>query len=257
MNSRRPGDRDGRGRPGRRAIGASLAVHAGLVGAIWISGLGTREMPEMRVYQVDITSPPPQVEGEPNVVEQDEPPVDTPDPAEAETEDQPVPELEEPTTEPEPDPEPEPMEEAPPADSEEEEADPEPDVEEEPQQDPPEEEPTRGEEAEPDSPGGEDLNVRLEGEQFPFPGYLANTIRQIHRHFRWTGEARLSAEVYFVIQRDGSVTDIQLIRGSGVTAFDYAAMSAIEQAARRGALGPLPDDFQGDRLPVSFDFEPR
>ncbi len=255
MNSRRPGDRDGRGRPGRGAIGASLAVHAGLVAAIWISGLGTREMPEMRVYQVDITSPPPQVEGEPNVVEQDESPVDTPDPAEAETEDQPAPELEEPT--PEPEPEPEPTEEAPPADSEEEEAEAEPDVEEEPQQDPPEEEPTRGEEAEPDSPGGEDLNVRLEGEQFPFPGYLANTIRQIHRHFRWTGEARLSAEVYFEIQRDGSVTDIRLIRGSGVTAFDYAAMSAIEQAARRGALGPLPDDFQGDRLPVSFDFEPR
>jgi hypothetical protein len=34
-------------------------------------------------------------------------------------------------------------------------------------------------------------------------------------------------------------------------------MGAIEAAGERKAFGALPPDFQGDRLPVLFSFQPR
>ena len=117
--------------------------------------------------------------------------------------------------------------------------------------------PARGWNPHPDAAvGGSGINVQLEGEEFPYPGYLENIILQISRFFRWNGSPDLRAEAYFVINRNGSVSDIQVVRSSGDIGFDLTVRGAIEAAGQRKAFGALPRGFEGDRLPISFYFQP-
>lgn len=118
---------------------------------------------------------------------------------------------------------------------------------------PPQVDPARSEEKE----GAEAVNVELEGEIFPFPEYLQNIIRQVHRYWRPPTDKRaLRAELSFVIHEDGSVLDIRWIRRSGDVEFDLEARGAIESAGRQKAFGPLPEEYPRDRLRVSFFFDP-
>ena len=101
-------------------------------------------------------------------------------------------------------------------------------------------------------------NVSIPGLTFPYPQYLQNIVAQVYRRWdRPRTNAPLRAEVFFTIQRDGSVNDIRFIRRSGNFAFDLGAQGAVEAAANAGAFGPLPDGFGEDILPVSFFFTPR
>ncbi|MGH7481715.1 MAG: TonB family protein [Longimicrobiales bacterium] len=225
-------------RPGGRAVVGSVLLHASLVAAMLFAGLGAGEIPPVVAYRVSIVSPPPQAAGEP-----------APAVAEADAEPEPEPEAE-----PEPPPPAPPEEEAPPRPAEEEPS-PAPDPEPAEESSAPEEAepaPTRGNRPDPSSEGGEDLDVNIEGEAFPYPDYLENIIRQVRRYFRWTGAPNLRAEVYFVIHRDGSVSDIRILRSSGNRQFDFQALGAIEVAGNRLAFGALPEGFQRDQLPVSF-----
>lgn len=242
----------GRKGPGRRALLGSLGLHAALLGGTLLAGVQFgRPQPEFRVYRVNIVSPPPAqvAEATPPAEPEPEPPEPEPEPPTPEPEPAP-PEPEPPPPEPEPEPEPEPTPqperrpepERPPPPA------PEPREEPRPQPRPAEREQRRS---------GEGLNVQLTGEEFPYPEYLENIVRQIHRHFRWTGTQGLEAEVYFAIRPDGSVEDIRLLRGSGDVSFNFEALGAIEQAGNRRAFGPLPPGFQGDRLPISFYFRPQ
>jgi periplasmic protein TonB len=208
-----------------------VLLHVLLIGGMWAAGLHARApLPEFRSYRVQMVSPPPQVAGEPEPVVVTPPPrVVTPEPVRTPPQEQPRPQPQRPPVRQPTAPTPTPAK-------------------------PPE--PVAGRAPQATSPGGSGLNVRLEGEDFPFPEYLQNIIAQTHRYFRWTGTSRLRAEVYFVINRDGSVSDIRILRSSGDIAFDLEAMSAIEQAGTRRAYGPLPGGFRGDRFPVSFYFEP-
>ncbi|MBI4543022.1 MAG: TonB C-terminal domain-containing protein [Gemmatimonadetes bacterium] len=106
--------------------------------------------------------------------------------------------------------------------------------------------------------GSDPATVRTEGVEFPFPGYLRNLVAQVYR--RWhpaPSNARLEAEIFFFVHRDGSVTGLQFITRSGVFAFDLEAQGAVEAAARTGAFGALPDGYGADVLPVSFFFNPQ
>lgn len=235
----------GRRRPGRRPLGASVALHVVLLAFAWVALSSAPAPIEMVVYRVDLVSPPPQVLGEPELV-MEAPQVVTPEPPPPEPEPEPEPAPRDPEPE-QTEPEPEPERETAPAPPQAQEAE---------RPEPREERPVAGDRPDPRSTGGEDLDVRIEGEEFPFPGYLENITRQIRRHFRWTGDDRLSATVFFYINRDGSVSDLRVTRPSGNVQFDFEGMAAVEQAGRRGAFGALPDGFQGDRLPVSFSFEP-
>ena len=100
-------------------------------------------------------------------------------------------------------------------------------------------------------------NVRTEGIEFPYPAYLQNIVRQIAQRFDPPRRGALSAEVTFLLRRDGSVADIRMSTRSGNFEFDQEAMGAIEAAARANAFGPLPDGFPDDVLPVIFSFDPR
>jgi periplasmic protein TonB len=242
-----------RARPRGGAVLGSIALHATLVAAFWISGRQLAErMPEFRVYRVNIVSPPPQVQGDPTpAVQAPEPVPEVPPPA-AEPP-PPPPRIE--TPRPPPQQAPPQQQQPPPAETRSQTQTP---PREPPRETPPPREstPARGNNPQPVEVAGDGINVQMEGAEFPFPGYLENVISQIHRHFRWSGAPNLEAQVHFYILTDGSVGGIRVIRPSGNVRFDLEATSAVEQAGRRGAFGPLPDGWQQDRLWVSFRFLP-
>ncbi|HEU4632100.1 MAG TPA: TonB C-terminal domain-containing protein [Gemmatimonadaceae bacterium] len=105
--------------------------------------------------------------------------------------------------------------------------------------------------------GSDVANVAIRGIEFPYPAYLQNITRQIILRFTPPDGRPLTAEVKFLIHRDGSVSDIQIFRGSGVFDFDLEARAAVEAAGRSGAFGALPAGFPDDVLPVFFTFDPR
>jgi hypothetical protein len=102
---------------------------------------------------------------------------------------------------------------------------------------------------------GEDINVRLEGVRRDYPAYYNNIITQIHRCFRWTGQGSWETTVKFVIREDGSVSDLDFVKKSGNTTFDFEAMGAVD-CAGRGRFGPLPEELPFEVLPVQFNFRP-
>jgi periplasmic protein TonB len=103
--------------------------------------------------------------------------------------------------------------------------------------------------------GTDVANIRTEGIDFPFPGYLTNIVREIALRFRPPRGSSLKAEVMFLIRRDGTITGLQFVQRSGSFTFDLEAQGAIEAAAAR--FGPLPAGFRDDVLPVIFSFDPR
>lgn len=115
--------------------------------------------------------------------------------------------------------------------------------------------PTAGSEA--GGKGADLANVDLGGTEFPYPAYQRNIVNRIAENFR-TNEKNLSAEVQFIIRRDGSVDpdQMQLVTRSGSYTFDNAALGAIEAAANKKLFGPLPADFKNDALTVIFRFDP-
>lgn len=110
--------------------------------------------------------------------------------------------------------------------------------------------------------GTDVANIRTEGIDFPYPGYLENIVRQIALRFRPPRGSPLKAEVIFLIRRDGSITGVQFRQRSGSFTFDLEAQGAVEAAGKadqggRTAFGPLPSGFKDDVLPVMFSFDPR
>ena len=215
-----------RNRPGLVAIGLSVLVHAAALVAALASGLIARPAPvEFRVYEVDM------VAGEELIAPEVQTPAAT---------------IEEP--EPEPEPEPEEPEQTVPSPAPQREA-PRPQTRPDPN--------AEREQTERPAVGSGDLTVQIEGLQARYPEYYENIIRTLYRFFRWNEASRPSVEYFFYINQDGSVSDIRLVRTSGNVAFNLEAMGAIEAAGERRAFGPLPDEFEGDRLPVLFSFQPQ
>ena len=110
--------------------------------------------------------------------------------------------------------------------------------------------------------GTDVANVRTEGIDFPFPGYLENIVRQIALRFKPPRGQQLKAEVMFLIKRDGTISGFRFIQRSGSFTFDLEAQSAVEVAGQANArgqtpFGPLPTGFREDVLPVMFSFDPR
>lgn len=58
--------------------------------------------------------------------------------------------------------------------------------------------------------------------------------------------------VYFIIHRDGEISDLQVERSSGIVSLDLSARRAIDNAA---PFAPLPADFSSQYLVVHFEFE--
>lgn len=219
----------GRRGPGKAAVVGSVILHGALVAGILLSDrLPSRaEQTVFKTYKVSLFSPPPNVEGEPVPAAAPKPeiikkPVVAPEPKPAATKKADV------------------KTATPTAAA----AKPKPTNQ------------VTGRNAKPGPVGGENLNILQEGEEFPDPVYLENIILQLNRYFRWSGQGNLRAEIGFQIHRDGRVTRVSAIRRSGNFEFDAAAVEAVEQAAKRGAFGPLPKVWPHDVLPVAFSFLP-
>lgn len=103
--------------------------------------------------------------------------------------------------------------------------------------------------------GADVANVKADGIAFPYPVYLTNIVRQIALNFKPSARGALTAEVAFMIRRDGTVAGSRLTKRSSVYSFDQDALAAIELASH--AFGPLPQGFSDDVLPVIFSFDPR
>ncbi len=257
----RVGPRPG-ARPGATAVLVALGLHALVAFAAWwgLQRAPTPPRATFRVYRVNIVSPPPQAYGPPTLG----PPVVNPSKTAAPTA--------KPAAPPAPKPAPPPKVAPKPAEKAAKAAKAPPKPVEKVTKAPAKETsaetgkakgkagapaPARGWKPHPDAAvGGSGINVQLEGEEFPYPGYLENIILQISRFFRWNGSPDMRAEAYFVINRDGSVSDIQVTKSSGSFQFDLTVRGAIEAAGQRKAFGALPRGFEGDRLPISFYFQP-
>ena len=110
--------------------------------------------------------------------------------------------------------------------------------------------------------GTDVANVKIEGVDFPFPGYLDNIVRQIALRFKPPRGQQLKAEVMFLIKRDGTITGLRFIQRSGSFTFDLEAQAAVEVAGQPNArgqtpFGQLPSGYREDVLPVMFSFDPR
>ena len=225
---------------GKGPVLGSALVH---IIAIFLAGWTSateREAPDFVVYEIELVSPPAAELGDPTPPAPEELVIETPLEVVPEPQEETPPPAIEDEPAPREDPKPEKMTAPPEPESEEDRAsptspDPEPDVE---------------------TPG-EDLNVRMEGVRRDYPEYYNNIIRQMQRCFRWRGSDDFRATIYFVIDRDGTVSGIDVLESSNNTPFDIEAMGAAECAGSRGRLGPLPEDLPFDRLPVVFKIDPK
>lgn len=223
----------------RKSLGASVGVHVGvLLLAVW-SSASARPPLEFVSYQIELVSPPATVQAEDPTPAQEELVVERPDPQPVQTEEEATPVVEEKPRPKPPEPQPTPRSEAPTEAAEEKK----PATSEAP---PPEEKPRES---------GEGINVRMEGLRRDYPAYYNNVITQIQRCFRWRGAGNWETTVYFVIKRDGTVSDLDFVKRSGSAAFDFEAMGAVD-CAGKGRFGPLPDDLPWDLLPIQFNFRP-
>lgn len=222
-----------------RSLGLSLVIHVvALVLIIWVIPALRPDPIVFEAVEIRVISAPPVSAPQP---EEDVPPVpeeqlvvETPD-ERVEEEEAPIP-VEEEAPAPEPD-------ETPPPETEE--------------PTPTAEEPVPAEtEEEAAEEGGQNIDVRMEGLRRDYPAYYDNIIRQIERCFRAPEAGNRLAVVQFMIQEDGSISDIGVARSSDSFVFDLAAEGAIECAGRAGRLGPLPEGYPWDVLPVQFRFRP-
>lgn len=106
-------------------------------------------------------------------------------------------------------------------------------------------------------PGTDVANIRTEGINFPFTGYLENIVRQVRLNFSPSDKTLRTAEVFFLIRRDGSMAGFRFLQKSGSYSFDLECQGAVEAAAASKAWGPLPAQFMDDVLPVIFRFDPK
>lgn len=223
----------------RSSLVLSLAIHVfALAVLIWVMPALGRDSVVYQAIEVRVVSPPP-VSAPPALEEvpptpQEELVVETPE-ERPEEDEAPIP-VEEEAPPPEPEQTPVAEVEDPPA----------------PAEDPA---PAESDESE-EEDGGEDINVRMEGLMRDHPAYYANIIFQIERCFRAPDTGNQEAVVQFMIRDDGSVTEIGMARRSGSFVFDLAAQEAVECAGRPGRLGPLPQGYSWDVLPVLFKFRP-
>jgi hypothetical protein len=274
------------------ALIASTLLHGGAIGLFWLNAARGAEVEPLRVYAVNIVSPPPRTAGPPA-------------PERAAPEDRPAPTPQPQTPQPEPRPEPQPPTAAPPRPAPQPEqprpappreqpapapprqAEPSPQQRPTtpPQPTPPREAPraassttppqprapappreaeraertapSSGSSPSPTSTGGENLTIRTEGENCPVPEFCDRVTRQVKRYFRQPpGTANDRGDVCFRIGRDGSMTEIAVERLRGSSLFQMAIAEAAEQAASRGEIGALPRGFGSDSRRFCVAFSP-
>lgn len=92
----------------------------------------------------------------------------------------------------------------------------------------------------------------LEGGNFPYTLYIEIMTTKIGKQWlRPQVAAGTAVVVHFVIERDGTIRDAQVVSPSGNDVFDRAAIRAVRET---GQLGPLPFGYSGTYLGVHLTF---
>jgi TonB family protein len=90
----------------------------------------------------------------------------------------------------------------------------------------------------------------IDNPTFTYDYYLDRMLAMIEaRWVRPRVEQPIEAMVHFRIQRDGRITELELVTPSGLNAFDLAALRAVEAAA---PFPPLPASYRSDSLGVNL-----
>lgn len=91
-----------------------------------------------------------------------------------------------------------------------------------------------------------------EGDDFDFGSYLAEVQKRIKKNwFPPRGAESLSVTLKFKVLKDGSATNIRLVKSSGVAAADEAAKAAISNGSPFAALPKA----AGDDIDIKFTFD--
>lgn len=102
--------------------------------------------------------------------------------------------------------------------------------------------------------GGGGTGATLDVGSFCCPDYLVTMQQLIQRNWNARQQVTGTTVITFVIQRDGTLTDIRLRQSSGFAALDFAAQRALALTQR---LPPLPGEYPEPTLTVhlSFNYE--
>lgn len=94
--------------------------------------------------------------------------------------------------------------------------------------------------------------VGLEGGDFPYSLYITGMQRKIGSNwFRPQIASGAATNIYFRIQRDGTISEAKVETSSGNGTFDRAALSAVRSSS---PLNPLPFAYSGTYLGVHLTF---
>lgn len=104
-----------------------------------------------------------------------------------------------------------------------------------------------------DGPGTGVGGLKFDQPGFNYPYYYERVKIAIETNwFKPTATIPTSPVVHFTIQKDGTITDPELVTSSGLPFVDRAALRAVVAAS---PLPPLPGDFQAGRVSLSVLFE--
>src|SRR5262249_21607480 len=101
------------------------------------------------------------------------------------------------------------------------------------------------------SGGGPGSGSTLDVADFCCPEYIATMVLQIKRAWNQNQGTSGTTVIKFTIQRDGSLTDVTVDKGSGIPTLDLAAQRAVMVAR---TLPPLPTAFPNPTLGVRLTF---
>lgn len=126
----------------------------------------------------------------------------------------------------------------------------------------PESKPQSKPQAKPQTKPGQDvirrqgLGAKVEGaEALGYNYYLAQMLDKIAQNWEDPYAAQTGAwraTVMFVIERDGTLSEIKVEKGSGDRTYDRACLRAVQVTER---LPPLPPEFTAPRLKIHLEFE--
>ena len=102
------------------------------------------------------------------------------------------------------------------------------------------------------STGGGGTGGQINVGDFCCPEYIAGMVSKIHQNWNPRQSSAGLRRCKFTIQRDGTLTDIQVSRSSGNQMLDFLAQRAM-LAVRQ--LPPLPAEYTNPTLVVNLDFE--
>lgn len=95
--------------------------------------------------------------------------------------------------------------------------------------------------------------IMLENADFKYAYYTTAIVKKISRYWQWSNMySSYRAVVYFRIEKDGFVRNVEIKESSGDEGFDENAIRAVQLAS---PFAPLPEGYNQEHLGVYFEFK--